>query len=591
MCANNTLSTPPPSDDLLRHPDSGLLFDSLPLGIVFQNPQGEITTANPAAETILGLTLDQMRGITSMDPRWHAVKEDGAPLPGAEHPAMVALRTGQPVSDVVMGIFNPRLERLTWIRVKALPLRTGETRAISGVYAVFEDITTHKQAELALSRLNDLLQREEERLRTVLNNLLMGIMAADEQRRILFANDVACRMLGYRREELLAMTVDQLHPPAMAAQIMSRFAQAARGEEGISDDIPIQRRDGSVFLAEIRNSLIKLDGRPCLLGLFTDVSERRQTEQALARSLAALEQAQALTHLGSWRLDFASQRMEWSKEVYRINGMEPGTPVDPQTHLQLIHPDDLPAVEAAWQATLNGAPYDLTHRNLVKGELKWVHARAEILCDEAGRPQAAVGTVQDVTARKLAELALTEKTEAPRQAREAAEAANRAKSELLAHMSHEIRTPMNVVLGLAQLLGREPLTANQSDMVGRIQSAGHSLLGIINDVLDLSKIEAGQLRLEPRPFALEELLTKLDNLLGQAARAKGLTLRIAGRGAATGWLLGDGLRLEQVLINLVGNAIKFTEAGKVVIQVQPREVDATHIGLRFEVRDTGIGGG
>jgi PAS domain S-box-containing protein len=419
----------------------------------------------------------------------------------------------------------------------------------------------------------------------------MGIMAADEQRRILFANDVACRMLGYRREELLAMTVDQLHPPAMAAQIMSRFAQAARGEEGISDDIPIQRRDGSVFLAEIRNSLIKLDGRPCLLGLFTDVSERRQTEQALARSLAALEQAQALTHLGSWRLDFASQRMEWSKEVYRINGMEPGTPVDPQTHLQLIHPDDLPAVEAAWQATLNGAPYDLTHRNLVKGELKWVHARAEILCDEAGRPQAAVGTVQDVTARKLAELALTEKTEAPRQAREAAEAANRAKSEFLAHMSHEIRTPMNVVLGLAQLLGREPLTANQSDMVGRIQSAGHSLLGIINDVLDLSKIEAGQLRLEPRPFALEELLTKLDNLLGQAARAKGLTLRIAGRGAATGWLLGDGLRLEQVLINLVGNAIKFTEAGKVVIQVQPREVDATHIGLRFEVRDTGIGGG
>lgn len=252
---------------------------------------------------------------------------------------------------------------------------------------ITRDITARKQAEIALSRLNALLQREEGRLRMVLNNLLMGIMAADEQRRIIFANDVACGMLGYPREDLLAMTMDQLHPPEVAAQIISRFARAARGEEAISDDIPLQRSDGSVFLAEIRNSAIEIDGRPCLLGLFTDVSERRQTEQALARSLAALEQAQALTQLGSWRLDFANQRMEWSKETYRINGMEPGTPVDPQTHHHLIHPDDFAAYEAAWQATLNGAPYDLTHRNLVKGELKWVHTRAEILYDDAGRPK------------------------------------------------------------------------------------------------------------------------------------------------------------------------------------------------------------
>ena len=197
-----------------------------------------------------------------------------------------------------------------------------------------------------------------------------------------------------------------------------------------------------------------------------------------------------------------------------------------------------------------------------------------------------LATGVDITERNRHEQAL-------RQAREAAEAANRAKSEFLAHMSHEMRTPLNAVLGLAQVLDREPLTANQADMVGRIQSAGQSLLGIINDVLDLSKIEAGQLRLQPRPFTLETLLTKLDSLLGQAARAKGLALRVEGPAMTPGWLLGDGLRLEQVLVNLTGNAIKFTEAGEVVIRVATRGDgrgdDATRIRLRCEVWDTGIG--
>ncbi|MDQ5908646.1 MAG: hypothetical protein QG599_738, partial [Pseudomonadota bacterium] len=172
---------------------------------------------------------------------------------------------------------------------------------------------------------------------------------------------------------------------------------------------------------------------------------------------------------------------------------------------------------------------------------------------------------------------------------QALQTANAAKSEFLAHMSHEIRTPLNAVLGLAQLLDRESLNDHQYDMVVRIRDAGQSLLGIINDILDLSKIEAGQLPIESRPYALETLLARLDSLMGHTARAKGLDLRIEATTAHPGPLMGDALRLEQVLINLMGNAIKFTEQGAVTLEIERGKTDETTVWLRFTVRDTGIG--
>jgi len=176
-----------------------------------------------------------------------------------------------------------------------------------------------------------------------------------------------------------------------------------------------------------------------------------------------------------------------------------------------------------------------------------------------------------------------------KEAQTRAEQAAWAKSEFLAQMSHEIRTPLNGLLGLAQVLSREPLTANQQDMVGRIQDAGQSLLGIIYDILDFSKIEAGQLHLHARPFRLETLTAKLARLFSATASAKGLALRIEPPPASLGPLRGDALRLEQILINLTGNALKFTEQGEVAIRVHTLASEDHKVRLRFEVQDTGIG--
>jgi len=169
-----------------------------------------------------------------------------------------------------------------------------------------------------------------------------------------------------------------------------------------------------------------------------------------------------------------------------------------------------------------------------------------------------------------------------------AEAADRAKTEFLANMSHEIRTPLNAVLGLAQLLEEEAWNSRQRDMLGRIRSAGRSLLGILNDILDLSRIEAGELRIDPHPFALPSLLDQIDDLMGPTARAKGLAWRIEAPRLKTE-LLGDRLRLEQVLMNLVGNAIKFSSTGEVCLHIRLLEATGNGLRLRFEIQDTGIG--
>ena len=207
--------------------------------------------------------------------------------------------------------------------------------------------------------------------------------------------------------------------------------------------------------------------------------------------------------------------------------------------------------------------------------------------------QFAQATVADITARKLAEDALRDlnaNLESQVEQRTIQlMAANTAKSEFLANMSHEIRTPMNGILGLAQLLEREPLTPDQQDMVARIRSAGHSMLGIINDVLDFSKIEAGQLRIDPQPFLLAPMLAQINSLMGHSAHAKGVDLHIKAPAGLDGILIGDGLRLEQILINLIGNAIKFTEQGEICVAVHTLALTEKSLSLRFEVKDTGIG--
>ena len=263
----------------------------------------------------------------------------------------------------------------------------------------------------------------------------------------------------------------------------------------------------------------------------------------------------------------------------------------------LLHPDDrettLSAIQPGWVAS---DQFESEFRLLGQdGQYRWILSRGQVVeRDEAGKPLRVVGTHINITERKRAEQAVLESNltlEAKVEERTAELAsANAAKSEFLAMMSHEIRTPMNAVLGLAQLLQQQPLNSEQMTMVRHIREAGDTLLHLINDILDFSKIEAGQLKVDRQPFQLSAVVEHVDRLLHPAAASKGLYLQFEALPVDLGPLFSDALRLEQVLINLTSNAIKFTEKGGVAVKIVAQaNDDPTKLLLRFEVRDTGIG--
>jgi two-component system sensor histidine kinase/response regulator len=261
---------------------------------------------------------------------------------------------------------------------------------------------------------------------------------------------------------------------------------------------------------------------------------------------------------------------------------------DPSYWEKILHPEDRERVMAAEAESLEDGQFSLEYRVMTRdGRVVWVHDEAKIVHDEEGRPRFWQGVVFDITQRKRAEVEI-------QKAREAAEAASGAKSQFLANMSHEIRTPMNGVIGMTGLLLDTELTPEQREYAETVRTSGENLLTIINDILDFSKIEAGRMELETIDFDLGTVVEEALGLFAESAHAKGLELASLVEREVPTALRGDPGRLTQVLTNLLGNAIKFTEAGEVVLHVrrpghQATDGSATTTMIRFEVKDTGIG--
>jgi signal transduction histidine kinase/CheY-like chemotaxis protein len=328
--------------------------------------------------------------------------------------------------------------------------------------------------------------------------------------------------------------------------------------------------------------------------------ERMEITQALRQNEAFLNRAQEVSKTGHWHFDIIANKLIWSNETYRIFGVTIGMPQTFESYMDFVYPDDRKKMIDTWaEKVKEGQSFTVLHRILSGKEVRWVEERSQFECDHEGKPIASWGTVQDVTEKMtyleeletyqkhLEEMVFSRTTELE-MAKLEAEAANQAKSSFLSNMSHEIRTPMNAIIGLAHLIKRDPLTMRQEEQIDKLTEAANHLLQIINDVLDLSKIEAGKMQMDTHDFEPTREIDRVCNILGDEAAKKNLDLLVDVDHIPT-VLRGDSVRFGQILLNLMSNAVKFTETGSIKIIARIIKQEHKHIRLRFEVWDTGIG--
>ncbi|HEY9618400.1 MAG TPA: PAS domain S-box protein [Microcoleaceae cyanobacterium] len=526
-------------------------------------------------------------------------------------------------------------------KVKWLSSNTRPQQRESGKifwHGITIDITERKQAELALQQLNEELElRVEQRtqaliqserdLRTIFNNVYDAILVHDLDGTILDANDRALEIRGATRKQLLAATIPDLSAPDAPLERLPEILQRVQVGETMRFEWRERRlNDQRCFDVEISLRKVILGNRPVFIAGMRDISDRKRAEIALRESQLFLQTVIDTFPLVVFWKDCHSVYLGCNQRSAQAAGLTSPADIIGKTDY------DLP-----WGAT-NAAAYQADDREVLEsgtaklgiietqvradGSIIWIETNKLPLYNLNNELIGLLGTYQDITDRKRAEAALQqlnqeleqrvqERTMELQQAMEAAEAANRSKSVFLANMSHELRTPLNAILGFAQLMARDHgLAPEKRQQLSIINRSGEHLLHLINDILEMSKIEAGRITFVANCFDLYSLLTILEQMFCLRAIEKGLHFRIDLAPDLPQHIETDENKLRQVLINLVGNAIKFTQQGQITLRVttlktvesavidhlslspsdqSPNGYAPKQVTLQIEVEDTGIG--
>jgi PAS domain S-box-containing protein len=595
-------------------------ISSIADGVITYSPNGEIISMNRAAQELLGISPEDSNRMTPLE-RMRLLKvktAEGEEQEPGQSPLVRALR-GETVRNSVRIIENPRDGRVIWTDNSAAPMYSADGR-LQGVVATFTDITERK-------RIDKALRESKQRFRDAIDNFPNVFVIYDADRRIKYVNSKGLQIIGCSEQEVIGRKDEEIFPPEMIDSYLPALKRAieTKTSQTLERTRPA-RMGGQTIIANIIPLLNERGEIRQILGISYDISERKLAEKALC---ASEERMRLFFERQVVGMAITSTKKGWlqvNDKLCQMLGYS-REELENLTWAELTHPEDLAADIDQFDQILAGIidGYSMEKRFIHK-DGKIVHTQLSVGC--VRRPDKTVDYVlallADITERKQMEEELrrsrneleqrvqertaelsrsreelevvneelqVELTQHERlekdliTAKEAAEEAVCVKAAFMANMSHELRTPMNAVIGMTSLLLDEKLTPEQNDYVETIRSGGESLMALINNILDFSKMEREETEIELQDIDLRRHVEEALDLLAKNASEKDLDLAYTFEDGMPEVIIGDPARLRQVLVNLLSNAIKFTDHGEVVLTVTPEQ----NAKIRFSVRDTGIG--
>lgn len=551
------------------------IFENSQIGISYFSIDGRAVFTNRAFQKMLGYSEKELSRLE----KWDEIIHPEERVAGAERYAQLV--EGKREKDE----WEQRFLRPDG-RIVVASARFSLIRDAAGhpqyVASLTEDITEKKQSE-------EKLRENEQLFRSIFEGTQVGIGVYRIDTNEHFSNRALHEMLGYTGEELSRLEQwDAIVPEEDRDSCAQRYAELVEGKRDADEyQQRFIRRDGRMVLGNGKFQLLRdAAGEPqCIVGLTEDITQRTQAKEALQASERLFRSIFENAQIGISVFEAATGLFHTNQALHDMLGCTHDDLNSIEKWDLVVHPDERVSGAHRYAELLRG------ERDSDAWEQKFLHrdgrvviadGRFSVVRDDAGKVSYVLNLTEDITDRKRAEAELMT-------AKEAAVAATKAKSDFLANMSHEIRTPMNAVLGMTHLALKTELTSKQRDYLTKTKAAAESLLGIINDILDFSKIEAGKLAMEQTEFRLDGVLDDLVSVVSHRAIEKNLEFLVAASQDVPPVLVGDPLRLGQVLINLVNNAVKFTERGEIVVTVRLEARLSDRAKLKFAVRDTGIG--
>ncbi len=543
--------------------------------VIITDVSRNIVWVNPAFETLTGYTEAEVLGknpaiLQNEKTDRHELKRL------SQH-----LSVGQPYRGELLNV--TKLGQEYWIDLEIQPI-LNERNEINGFMSIESDITERK---LAQQRLETAI-RENQALLTTLH--LHSIVAVTDARgQLVDVNEAFCKLSGFAREELLGQNHSFLNSGIHTVEFWREMWMQISSGNPWHGEICNKNKAGELFWLDttIAPFTDKHGEILSYIAISRDITLSKRQQHGLQVARDQLRKAVEIADLATWHWDLTTDTLKWDDRMYRLYAIqdeERSLPLLYKTWRSRVHPDDLPDVERQLHLALKGqASFHPAFRIFDENhQIRYIQAAAQVETDLTGKVIGMQGINRDITLDKRAEEVL-------REAKQAADNANKAKSEFLANMSHELRTPMNALLGMMTLLKRTELSPQQLDYVTESDIAARSLLGVLDDILDFSKIEAGKMELENQPFELDPLLQDVCLIMAASVKAKPIQLSCEVDPTIPAKLVGDALRLRQVLINLTGNAVKFTERGYVILELRRLPAELPKVKIIFAIKDSGIG--